>query len=481
MKTVNIHVKIKKLLADTLTPVGLYLNLRDKFYHSFLLESSDYHGNDNNYSFVCLDPIASFVLEKELITETIGRKSRIIPLTSKAQLSPELQKFLGAFRLQNEDKNQEETGGANGFFGYTSYDAVQYFETIRLNAPQKPEQKIPLMHYVAFRFVLRFDHFKNELLLIENRFDDEDSQMSQMENLLHINKFPNYSFELSGKKTSNLTDEQFMEMVETGKRHCQRGDVFQIVLSRQFSQAFRGDEFNVYRTLRSVNPSPYLFYFDYGNFKLFGSSPEAQLKVNQGKATINPIAGTFKRSGNDEADKLLAKQLAADPKENAEHTMLVDLARNDLSRHGEKVTVKTYKEVQYYSHVIHLVSEVVADLDHDADAIQLFADTFPAGTLSGAPKFKAMELIDRYENQSRGFYGGAIGIFGFDGSLNHAITIRSFLSKNNRLWFQAGAGIVVSSVEENELQEINNKLGALVSALEKAEKLSNGISKKGTK
>ena len=295
--------------------------------------------------------------------------------------------------------------------------------------------------------------------------------MEKMENLLHINKFPAYGFSLIGEKSSNLSDEQFMQMVAWGKEHCQQGDVFQIVLSRQFSQAFKGDEFNVYRTLRSVNPSPYLFYFDYGNFKLFGSSPEAQLKVSKGKAIINPIAGTFRRSGNDEADKLLAGKLASDPKENAEHTMLVDLARNDLSRHGSKVTVKTYKEVQYYSHVIHLVSEVEAELNSDADALQLFADTFPAGTLSGAPKFRAMELIDRYETQSRGFYGGAIGIFGFDGSLNHAITIRSFLSKNNRLWFQAGAGIVVSSSEENELQEINNKLGALLSALEKAEKL----------
>jgi len=476
METINIHVKTKKLLADTLTPVGLYLNLRDRFYQAFLLESSDYHGNDNNYSFVCLDPIASFVLENDVVTETIGTESCTIPLASKVQLIPELQKFLGTFRLQNEDKRQEETNGANGFFGYTAYDAVQYFETISLDTTRKEGQQIPLMHYLAFRFVLRFDHFKNELLLIENRFDGDDSQIEQMESQLQINKFPSYSFKLAGKKASNLTDEQFMKMVRTGKRHCQRGDVFQIVLSRQFSQAFQGDEFNVYRTLRSVNPSPYLFYFDYGNFKLFGSSPEAQLKVSNGKATINPIAGTFKRSGNDEADKLLAKQLAADPKENAEHTMLVDLARNDLSRHGENVTVKTYKEIQYYSHVIHLVSEVVADLDRNTDALQLFADTFPAGTLSGAPKFKAMELIDRYENQSRGFYGGAIGIFGFDGSLNHAITIRSFLSKNNRLWFQAGAGIVVSSVEENELQEINNKLGALISALKKAEKLSNGTS-----
>jgi len=481
MEKINLLVKTKKLLADTLTPVGLYLNLRDRFYRAFLLESSDYHGNDNKFSFVCLDPLASFVLEENNLRETIGNESRKILLKTKTELIPELRRFLQCFQLHHAEDNMpgepEDTRGANGFFGYTSYDAVQHFETITLHSSHKPEQQIPLMYYVAFRFVLRFDHFKNELLLIENRLVGEASQMEQMESLLRINKFPGYGFELSGEKTSNLTDAQFMKMVKTGKRHCQRGDVFQIVLSRQFSQAFRGDEFNVYRALRSVNPSPYLYYFDYGNFKLFGSSPEAQLKVNHSKATINPIAGTFKRSGDDEADKKLAKQLTADPKENAEHTMLVDLARNDLSRHGENVTVKTYKEIQYYSHVIHLVSEVVADMDHKTDALQLFADTFPAGTLSGAPKFKAMQLIDRYENQSRGFYGGAIGIFGFDGSLNHAITIRSFLSKNNRLCFQAGAGIVVSSVEENELQEINNKLGALISALEKAERLSNGISK----
>ena len=471
METVNIHVKTQKLLADTLTPVGLYLNLRDRFSQAFLLESSDYHGNDNNYSFVCLDPIASFVLENDTVQQTVGTETQTRKLSQKAQLIPELQRFLNTFSLQDEGRFRPETQGANGFFGYTAYDAVQYFETLTLHASQRPEQQIPLMHYTAFRFVLRFDHFKNELLLIENRFDGEASQMEKMKNLLQINKFPAYGFSLTGEKSSNLTDEQFIQMVAKGKEHCQRGDVFQIVLSRQFSQAFKGDEFNVYRTLRSVNPSPYLFYFDYGNFKLFGSSPEAQLKVSKGKAIINPIAGTFRRSGNDEADKLLAEKLASDPKENAEHTMLVDLARNDLSRHGNKVTVKTYKEVQYYSHVIHLVSEVEAELSEEADALQLFADTFPAGTLSGAPKFRAMELIDRYETQNRGFYGGAIGIFGFDGSLNHAITIRSFLSKNNRLYFQAGAGIVVSSKEENELQEINNKLGALLSALEKAEKL----------
>ncbi len=473
MEKINLQVKTKKLLADTLTPVGLYLNLRDRFYQAFLLESSDYHGNDNNYSFVCLEPLASFVLKDNKVYQTVAEKTKEVKLTDKNKLIPVLQQFVGQFRLQFEEDAAEETAGANGFFGYTAYDAVRYFETIDLKAPAQEAQEIPLMHYVAFRFVLRFDHYKNELLLMENRFEGESSQLEQMENLLFINKLPRYGFSLTGKKSSNLTDKAFLQMVSKGKMHCQRGDVFQIVLSRQFSQAFEGDEFNVYRTLRSVNPSPYLFYFDFGNFKLFGSSPEAQLKVGNGKATINPIAGTFKRSGNDRADKQLAKALAADPKENAEHTMLVDLARNDLSRHGKNVQVKTYKEIQYYSHVIHLVSEVTADLEDGTNALQLFADTFPAGTLSGAPKFKAMELIDGYENQARGFYGGAIGLFGFDGSLNHAITIRSFLSKNNRLYFQAGAGIVVSSVEEKELQEINNKLGALVFALEKAENLMN--------
>ena len=276
---------------------------------------------------------------------------------------------------------------------------------------------------------------------------------------------------MNGSEGTNISDDAFKALVTKGKEHCQKGDVFQIVLSRQFSQQFNGDEFNVYRALRSVNPSPYLFYFDFGNFKLFGSSPEAQLKSSNGKATINPIAGTFKRTGNDIQDKQLAEKLAKDPKENAEHTMLVDLARNDLSRHGKNVAVKTYKETQFYSHVIHLVSEVEADLNTSSDALQIFADTFPAGTLSGAPKYKAMQLIDGYENQNRGFYGGAIGVFGFDGSVNHAITIRSFLSKNNTLFFQAGAGVVVDSNEENELQEVNNKLGALKQALNLAENI----------
>ncbi|MBN2615562.1 MAG: anthranilate synthase component I family protein [Bacteroidales bacterium] len=473
MKTKKIVVQTKKLLADTLTPVGLYLNLRDRYPQSFLLESSDYHGNDNKYSYVCLDPMASFVLEQNVITMQTGTETEKVTLDNPLDLIPKLQEFIQSFDLNTEKSSpgsKGELSGANGFFGYTSYDAVQHFDTIRFESVSNGAT-LPMMQYVAFRFVLRFDHFKNELLLLENRFEGEASQMNQVETFLHINKFPSYKFKMLEAEKSDVDDETYLEMVKKGIFHCRRGDVFQIVLSRRFRQAFRGDEFNVYRALRSVNPSPYLFYFDFGGFKLFGSSPEAQLKVAKNKAVINPIAGTFKRTGNDEADKVLAEQLAADEKENAEHTMLVDLARNDLSRNGKNVQVKTYKEIQFYSHVIHLVSEVEADLNDSAKALQLFADTFPAGTLSGAPKFRAMELIDKYEPSQRGFYGGAIGIFGFDGSLNHAITIRSFLSKKNVLYFQAGAGIVVSSVPEKELQEINNKLGALKSALQLAETL----------
>jgi len=221
--------------------------------------------------------------------------------------------------------------------------------------------------------------------------------------------------------------------------------------------------------LRSINPSPYLFFFDYGDFKIFGSSPEAQLIVKDGKAEIHPIAGTYKRTGNDEQDAELAKQLAQDDKENSEHVMLVDLARNDLSRNGNLVNVETYREVQYFSHVIHLVSKVTGMKKADISTLKIVADTFPAGTLSGAPKHMAMQLIEKYEKTSRGYYGGAIGFMDFNGNFNHAIMIRTFLSKNHELHFQAGAGLVAASNADDELQETYNKLGALNKALEIAE------------
>lgn len=457
----NITTNTTTFLADTITPVGLYLNLRDKFYNSFLLESSDYHSNENALSFICLEPLATFKVESNSIQISglgLDKKATII---QGSDVTLGLQQFINQFPVK------EKT--INGIFGYTAYDAIQYFEKINIKKNKK-ENAIPIINYSFYKYIIQINHFKNELTIIENLIDDEISEIDKIEKLVKTTSHPQYNFKLEGEQHSNLTDDDFKEMVKKGKFHCQRGDVFQIVLSRQFLQKFKGDEFNVYRALRSVNPSPYLFYFDFGDYKLFGSSPEAQIKVENGKATINPIAGTFKRTGNDIEDRELAEKLAADPKETAEHNMLVDLARNDLSKHGKNVRVKTYKEVQFYSHVIHLVSEVTADINQK-ESIQLFADTFPAGTLSGAPKYKALKLIEEYENTNRGFYGGAIGYFGFDGSVNHAITIRSFLSKKNTLYSQAGAGVVIKSNEESEMQEVKNKLGALQQALKLAEQL----------
>ena len=464
MKTIKITTKTNKILSDTVTPVGLYLKLRDKFQHTFLLESSDYHGNENNYSFICLAPLTSFVVVDNQIEISGLKLDQKIEITKENSVMQELQKLKNRFDV-------EENVVTNGFFGYTNYDAVKYFDSIEIKAKQKKEHNSPEMHYSLFQYVIQIDHFKNELTVLENRIEGQESNIDHIVNLVSSNNHPKYKFETIGNEETNISDDDFKKLITKGKEHCQKGDVFQMVLSRQFSQRFKGDEFNVYRALRSVNPSPYLFYFDFGNFKLFGSSPEAQLKSSKEKVSINPIAGTFKRTGNDAEDEQLAIQLSKDKKENAEHTMLVDLARNDLSKHGKNVRIKTYKETHFYSHVIHLVSEVEADLKSTSDGLQVFADTFPAGTLSGAPKYRAMQLIDQYENQNRGFYGGAIGVFEFNGSINHAITIRSFLSKDNTLFFQAGAGVVVDSVEQNELQEVNNKLGALKQALQLAEKI----------
>jgi anthranilate synthase component 1 len=356
-------------------------------------------------------------------------------------------------------------------FGYISYDAVQLFDNLKLNAQKTESSEIPTIEFSFYKHVLIFNHFNSNLTILEHLRSGETSELSEISQLVDNENIDTHKFELIGSETSNLSDEAFKQIISNGKKHCRRGDVFQIVLSRQFKQKFQGDDFQVYRALRSVNPSPYLFYFDYEKFRLFGSSPESQLKIIGGKAVINPIAGTYKRTGNMLEDEQLAQKLSEDKKENSEHVMLVDLARNDLSRNAKNVFVKTYKEVQYFSHVIHLVSEVVGEFE--GDSTKIMADTFPAGTLSGAPKYKAMQLIDKYENQKRGFYGGAVGYIGLNNDINLAIAIRSFVSKNDTLFFQAGAGVVVNSSEESELAEVNNKLSALKKAVELATKMSN--------
>jgi anthranilate synthase component 1 len=454
----------KKLLADTITPVSVYLKVRDKYPNSLLLESSDYHANDNSFSYICCNPIASIKIQNEVITEVFPDGSKkVTEITPGVNVPQQIQEFSKQFETEDSDFKFIN----NGLFGYIAYDGVRYFEDLEIKK-RNGDLKLPDIYYAVYQNIIAINHFNNEAYIFDHSYDT-DSKIAEIEQLIKVKNFATYNFERQQEPISNLTDEEFRENVRLGKKHCYRGDVFQIVLSRRFSQKFKGDEFNVYRALRSVNPSPYLFYFDYGNFKIFGSSPEAQLVVQDGQAEIHPIAGTFKRTGNDEEDAELAKKLAADEKENAEHVMLVDLARNDLSRHGSNVKVEKYREIQFFSHVIHLVSKVTGTKDPKTPTMQVVADTFPAGTLSGAPKHSAMKLIEKYENVNRDAYGGAIGFMDFHGNFNHAIIIRSFVSKDHQLHYQAGAGVVSESVEENELQEVYNKLGALTKALDIAE------------
>jgi anthranilate synthase component 1 len=460
MKKIDLRTESKRMLADVYTPVSIYLRLRDRFRDTILLESTDAHVAENSYSFICINAIGGIEV-KDAKTIEIKYPNQD-PIKQEAdQIDNQLWGYMQGYQVVPH--THKETNFAQGLFGYTSFDAIPLFETISFADTKKTN--IPLIRYRLYQYVIVFDHYKDELFICQNLIANEAVDTSLIESLIRNKDVPQFPFTPVGDERSNVSDEAYTTMVEKGIQHCLRGDVFQIVLSRRFEQSFKGDEFNVYRALRSVNPSPYLFFFDYGDYKLMGSSPEAQLIVRNNKAVMHPIAGTFKRTGNDEEDKALSVKLLEDAKENAEHVMLVDLARNDLSRSCTAVKVSQFKQVKFYSHVIHLVSEVVGTLGDAANPFNVLAQTFPAGTLSGAPKFKALEIIDGLEPTARGYYGGAIGFVGFNGDFNHAIMIRSFLSKDNTLYYQAGAGVVVSSNPESELQEVNNKLNALKKAV----------------
>ena len=462
----KLHSEHKKILSDTLTPVSIYLKIRDLFPHSLLLESSDYDARTNNFSYICCNPIASLSIEEGKVKYTFPDGNAEEKIMTEKDHIPEL---VENFAKQFESKKYPFKFINNGLFGFIAHEAVAHFDHLTLN-PEKINLNLPEIYYAVYQNIIAISLFNHEAHLFSHSYDQSDN-LDQIEKILKKHNTTAYTFKKKGSKSSNLSDEEFINLINKAKDHCFRGDVFQLVLSRRFSQGFVGDEFNVYRSLRSINPSPYLFFFDYGEFKIFGSSPEAQLVVEEGKAEIHPIAGTFKRTGNDEEDRASAERLAADPKENSEHVMLVDLARNDLSRNGTNVVVEKNREIQFFSHVIHLVSKVTGYLKPKAKTYQVVADTFPAGTLSGAPKHMALQLIDRYENTARDAYGGALGYMDFEGNFNHCIIIRSFVSKNQQLHYQAGAGIVSKSVPGNELQEVYNKLGALDKALTLAEKL----------
>ena len=470
MKTFEYTTNSRTILADLYTPVGVYMRLRDIYPQSALMESSDYHDANNSRSFIGINPIASVAIGHGEATVSFPDGS-----TERHEVNKDYRSDKAIHALIDHISVTGEHADCCGLYGYTSFNAVRYFEDIAVKDETQEKNDAPDMLYILYKDIIIFDHFNNHLTIVSLAPSDlpqnGEADIEAVIKAMNKTNVQAYDFHPVGDVTSTLTDEEHKENIRKGIKHCLRGDVFQIVLSRRFIQKFEGDDFKLYRALRSINPSPYLFYFDFGGFRIFGSSPETHCRIQGKKAYIDPIAGTTRRTGDADADRQGAEFLRNDPKENAEHVMLVDLARNDLSRNCHGVKVDFYKDLQYYSHVIHLVSRVSGELDNDADPIKAFIDTFPAGTLSGAPKVRAMQLISEYEPHNRGAYGGCIGYIGLNGSLNQAITIRTFVSRNNELWFQAGGGIVAKSNVEYELQEVNNKLGALRKAILMAEKM----------
>jgi anthranilate synthase component I len=472
MNKINITTSCTKIPADLYTPVGIYLRMRDKFRDTILLESTDSHAGENSRSIIAINAIGGIEIMdlQKAEYKYPAQKTEAITISTKDNITNILENFIDSFDAAIPAEKIATI--AQGLFGYTTYDAVQFFDSIELNSAIKNIDSIPLMRYRLYQYVIIIDHFKDEIFLCENNINGIESRVEDVENILRSKDVPVFPFATKGNETQDMPDETYRKNVQKGIDACKRGDVFQIVLSRSFQQKYIGDEFNVYRSLRSINPGPYLFYFDYGDYKLMGSSPESQVVIKDGKATVHPIAGTFRRTGNDAADKQLAIDLENDAKENAEHIMLVDLARNDLSRVCNNVSVTQFKNINFYSHVIHMVSEVQGNIGKEKNPFKIMASVFPAGTLSGAPKFKAMQLINSIEQNERSFYGGAIGYISFDKSCNHAIMIRTFLCRNNTLTYRAGAGVVAASVPQSELEEVGHKLGALKKAIVLAEELA---------
>lgn len=472
MATFNYTTQTRKILADLYTPVGVYMRLRDIYPQSALMESSDYHGTENSRSFIGVHPIASIAVGHGVVTATYpdGRvEEKELPAFGEGKgekcklvISKAFNDFIQAFHVEGEGSE------CCGLYGFTTFNAVRYFENIPVKDTTMEKNDAPDIYYIMYKNIIVFDHFNNTMQLITL---GEETELDALMKAINKANVKPYDFHPVGETTSTLTDEEHKANIRCCIQHCLRGDVFQIVVSRRFVQKYEGDDFKLYRALRSINPSPYLFYFDFGGFRIFGSSPETHNRIVGDKAFIDPIAGTTKRTGNMEQDRKAAEFLRNDPKENAEHVMLVDLARNDLSRNCHGVKVDFYKDMQFYSHVIHLVSRVSGTLDEQADHIKAFIDTFPAGTLSGAPKVRAMQIISELEPHNRGAYGGCIGFIGLNGDLNQAIVIRTFISRNGELWFQAGSGVVAKSNDQYELEECNNKLGALTKAIHIAEEL----------
>ncbi len=461
---IPLHIHSRKIFADQITPISAYLNIRAMYPGSILLESSEMDDRNNGHSIICANPIAGITVEKNILKTFSIAGHMEQPLNDGLRIQDELRIFFSSFQAT------KDFDGINGFFGFQSFEAAGYFESKKAHICEQTDDTLDILNYRLFRYVICFNHFNHEIIFHENTYDDETPTLDSFVPDILNKRSGLFPFRLTSDETSYTSDEQFLKNIEKARHHCQLGDVFQMVLSRKYSYTYSGDELNVYRALRHINPSPYMFFFDFGSYKLFGSSPEAQIRIQQREAFLNPIAGTFKRSGNKEEDAEISKLLLNDHKELAEHSMLVDLARNDLNRHCHDVEVAAYRMIKQYSHVIHLSSSVKGNLNENTHPVEVLADTFPAGTLSGAPKIRAIQLLAEIENDPRGFYGGSIGFIDFKGNINQAIIIRSFFTRQNEIFMRAGAGIVLKSNPHNELQEVHNKLAALRQALTDAQK-----------
>jgi len=470
-----------KVTADLLTPVLAYLKLRKKEGHCFLLESVEGIGRLARYSFIGVNPskvITNYGLEISILEN--GRQTGC-----KMNLFDYLKEMMTSVRAAKVEELPDFTGGIVGYLGYENIALVEDVIHFR----DKNHFGTPDAVFGLYDTIIAFDHYKHQIILITNVSLDKNTNREKIFRqakeelherwiqLLEPIEFRS-DFEIRLDETENGENDKFIDNVRAGKKNIEEGDIFQIVLSRRFQATYSGDLLNVYRALRIINPSPYMYFIELGgNFTIIGTSPEDLLNVKNRKATILPIAGTRKRGQTPDEDSQLEEDLRKDPKELAEHVMLVDLARNDLGRISQFNTVRVVENmsVHRFSHVMHLVSRVEGILSENKDCIDALMAAFPAGTLTGAPKIRAIQLIESYEKIRRNVYGGAIGYIDFNGNLDMCIAIRTLFAKGSTLYWQAGAGIVADSDPQMELKEIENKSAVLLSALKYAEVIDEDI------
>jgi anthranilate synthase component I len=480
-KSYNVIPVYEVITADLLTPVLAYLKIRKEGQQNFLFESVEGSANMARYSFIGRDPEKIFSNKGMEITELINGSSKKINASIFEYVREELKKY----KQPKVEGLPDFTGGIVGYLGFENIALVEKVINFTTESFENPDSILGL-----YNSILAFDHYKHQIILISNAKIDESTDLErafseakekikELRNDLQKPIEYNSNFSLKNHVTGEFDSTEFCQQVECGKKNIVEGDIFQIVLSKRFSSKYKGDLLNVYRALRIINPSPYMYYLDLNlpegqsknNFKIIGTSPEDLLKVKNRKAQVLPIAGTRRRGRNNEEEKSLEEDLMSDPKEIAEHTMLVDLGRNDLGRVCEYGTVAVTESmrIQKYSHVMHIVSKVEGTLSIDKDSIDALMSCFPAGTVSGAPKIRAIQLINDYEKEERNVYAGAVGYFDFSGNLDMCIAIRTLFAKGDTIYWQAGAGIVADSVPQLEAKEVRNKSAAMINALKYAE------------